>query len=425
MPEELRLVLLLLLGAVVGGQVNRAVDALGRTRRGINPWNSPLEKAPPRHWYDRLPVFGWFTVSREDKLHAKEHGRFYWVRPVGVELFCMAGAVGLYLWEIEGGLLPDMPGAQAMPAMLQSAVLVHLVLCPLMLAATLIDLDEMIIPDEITVPGTIMGLLLAALLPLSALPIVVDVDGVLQVDPLRAVSPEFPIVLVGGNDRPPAEWPAWMDGLGGLAVGLACWWGWYVVVVPKILWLRRGWKLAVKYMFGSIRKYGPARKITYAALAVTLGILGVWIYGGNAWRSLLSALIGMAVGSGMIWAVRIIGRAALKKEAMGFGDVTLMGMIGAFLGWQACIVAFFLAPFAGLALALPMKLIRNEGHIPYGPFLCLASLVTIVAWAPLWEDWARMPFGFGWMMPALLAGGLVCMGIMLGIWGMITRRGEA
>ena len=48
----------------------------------------------------------------------------------------------------------------------------------------------------------------------------------------------------------------------------------------------------------------------------------------------------------------MVGSLALRREAMGFGDVTLMAMIGAFLGWQAAVLTFFLAPFFGLAHAL-------------------------------------------------------------------------
>ncbi len=65
-----------------------------------------------------------------------------------------------------------------------------------------------------------------------------------------------------------------------------------------------------------------------------------------------SSLVGMATGMTLIWSVRLVGRFVLGREAMGFGDVTLMGMIGAFVGWQACILIFFLAPFAGLVLGI-------------------------------------------------------------------------
>ena len=57
---------------------------------------------------------------------------------------------------------------------------------------------------------------------------------------------------------------------------------------------------------------------------------------------LLTALIGLVGSGGIVWAVRLIGTAALRREAMGFGDVTLMMMVGTFLGWQACLIAFFL-----------------------------------------------------------------------------------
>ena len=89
----------------------------------------------------------------------------------------------------------------------------------------------------------------------------------------------------------------------------------------------------------------------------------------------------MAGGAGLIWLARIFGSAALGREAMGFGDVTLMGMIGAFLGWQTCPIIFFLAPLAGLVLGVVQLILRRGSEIPYGPFLCLAALGTIIFWA--------------------------------------------
>ena len=112
--------------------------------------------------------------------------------------------------------------------------------------------------------------------------------------------------------------------------------------------------------------------------------------------SLASALVGLASAGGIIWFVRIIGRYALGKEAMGFGDVTLMAMIGSFLGWQACLFVFFVAPFAGLILGAAQWLAHREHELPYGPFLCLAALLVIVNWAPLWE-WASKFFSIPWL----------------------------
>ena len=112
---------------------------------------------------------------------------------------------------------------------------------------------------------------------------------------------------------------------------------------------------------------------------------GVVSAAGSAGKALLSALVGMAASGGLVWAVRVIGTAVLHREAMGFGDVTLMAMIGAFLGWQPCLIIFFLAPFAGLVIGVLRLILFRDREIPYGPFLCLATLVVIVGWAAVWN----------------------------------------
>lgn len=415
-PEIVRLIGLLLLGAAVGAAVNWAIYAWAYNSRSYSPWSAPHPKALRRRWHDRLPIFGWLTVSREEELH----GAGYWIRPLCIELFCAGGAVALYLWETGGGLKPDFPGVSAPPVLLHSVFLAHLLLIPLMLVATFIDIDEQLIPDQITIPGTFLGLLVAACMPMAALPIAAQTGvAVVELVPLRLIAPPQ---ALGAANFLQATWPEWLDGAGGLAVGLACWWGWYVVVVPKTIWWRGGAARAVRFMVASIRRYRPSLWITAAVVLATPAIVGVWWLGGSHWESLLTALVGMAFGGGLIWAVRIIGTAALKKEAMGFGDVTLMAMIGAFLGWQACLIAFFLSPFAALAIALPQKLLKGETHIAFGPFLCLASLVTMLAWPELWERWGRPAFGMGWLIPGLLAACLFFLGLLLGLWHLVETR---
>ena len=126
----------------------------------------------------------------------------------------------------------------------------------------------------------------------------------------------------------------------------------------------------------------------------------------------------MLASGGLVWLVRIIGTAALHREAMGFGDVTLMAMIGAFLGWQPCMVVFFLAPLAGLIVGLLRLVLCRDREIPYGPFLCLATMFLIVRWQGIW-DYTQGIFMLGWFVPLLLLACLMLMALMLSLWRLL------
>ena len=129
------------------------------------------------------------------------------------------------------------------------------------------------------------------------------------------------------------------------------------------------------------------------------GRLVTWLIGGVHWESLLSSIVGMCFGGGLIWGVRIVGGQALRVEAMGFGDVTLMAMIGAFLGWQAAFLIFFLAPFTALLIAAAQRILTGQRHIAFGPYLCLATLIVMLGWDAVWTEWASLMFSLGWFIP--------------------------
>lgn len=116
----------------------------------------------------------------------------------------------------------------------------------------------------------------------------------------------------------------------------------------------------------------------------------LWIASHPHLHGLISSLLGILVGGGVIWLLRVIGQWAWKREVMGFGDVVLMAMIGSFLGWQPTLLVFFVAPFCGLlATVASLRLFRSR-EIPYGPYLSLAALLVLLFWRPYFshfESW--------------------------------------
>ena len=156
-------------------------------------------------------------------------------------------------------------------------------------------------------------------------------------------------------------------------------------------------------------------------LAGSLAITAAWRSGGETWAGSLSSLIGLAVGGGTVWAVRIVGSVTLRQEAMGFGDVTLMAMIGSFLGWQAAIAGFFLSIFVAIAFVLLQFLLTGDRRVPFGPYLCLGSAVAVVGWEQVWNQTLSQYVELGWIAIFVLLFALLTMGAMLLVWGWIKR----
>lgn len=97
-----------------------------------------------------------------------------------------------------------------------------------------------------------------------------------------------------------------------------------------------------------------------------------------ATAGLLGSLWGYFAGCAIVWGIRIFGTLAFGKEAMGLGDVHLMGAAGAVIGWFPVILAFFIAPFFGLAWAGGQMFFKKIRQIPYGPFLSLGVFIVMI-----------------------------------------------
>lgn len=94
--------------------------------------------------------------------------------------------------------------------------------------------------------------------------------------------------------------------------------------------------------------------------------------------SLLNSALGVLAGGGMMFLLGVIGEFIFKKEALGGGDVKLMAMMGAFLGWKLIVLTFFLAPFMGAGVGIFMKIRFKKEVIPYGPYLSAGAIISLL-----------------------------------------------
>mgnify|MGYP000235854859 CR=1 FL=1 len=94
----------------------------------------------------------------------------------------------------------------------------------------------------------------------------------------------------------------------------------------------------------------------------------------------VNGLLGAAGGAGALLLVGFLGKLVFRKDAMGFGDVELLGMIGAFLGWRSTLLAVFFGSLAGAAVSIALILLKvrtRDEYVPFGPYLACGALIAL------------------------------------------------
>jgi leader peptidase (prepilin peptidase) / N-methyltransferase len=148
--------------------------------------------------------------------------------------------------------------------------------------------------------------------------------------------------------------------------------GWSALLVPRLLFA-----CAMIVLFAiDLEHHLLPNVITLPAIAIGLISSAVLPPG------IVDALIGVVIGGGVLW---LIGEAYYRysgHEGMGGGDVKMLAMIGAFLGWKLVLVTLVLSSVAGSVIGLFVILIKRGGMkyaLPYGTFLALGALVASLA----------------------------------------------
>lgn len=112
-------------------------------------------------------------------------------------------------------------------------------------------------------------------------------------------------------------------------------------------------------------------------------VIGILFSIAGGFSGIVAALLGAAVGFALLWGVGAAGTKLFKEDAMGGGDIKMMAMVGAFVGWQGVLLTVFLGALLGTLVFVPLSVFGKKRLVPFGVFLSLGAAATWLAGAAL------------------------------------------
>jgi leader peptidase (prepilin peptidase) / N-methyltransferase len=374
--EWIWLVFIFATGACIGSFLNVVIYRLPREKSLVHPPSACPSCTSPIPFYDNIPLFSWLILRGKcRKCKAPISVRYFIVELTTAVLFG-----GLYLWFFWFNLRhTGLEGTGAFQQFMQGGWLFYLAAITLIaafLAASAIDLELWIIPIELCLFVTLVGLVASGAAPL-------------------VIAPE---TLQAGDLFPSAAgFPRAAGLVAGAAVGLVL-----ALIAMKTGLIKPSYEMEEDQegdcdeTEGQYNDRMEILKEVVFLLPVILGGLIGWyvvqmpavaagwenIYNTPIIAGILGSFGGYLAGCAVVWATRIFGTLGFGKEAMGLGDVHLMGAAGAVIGAKWVVLAFFAAPFFGILWALYQAIFKKMRQIPYGPFLSLAVFGVMI-----FHDW--------------------------------------
>jgi len=374
MPVEyLLLIFITLLGACVGSFLNVVIQRMPAEQSLVHPPSSCPRCEKRIAWHDNIPVVSWLILRGK----CRHCGEAISVQYPLIEALTAVLFGGVYAACYLGGTRPGFEAAglaETWPMLLACLFLVGA-----LVAASAIDARHFILPLPIMWLTALVGLLAA---PITAAVVI---------------------------DQPLAADPMWLPWASGSQIGLAA--GGAVGLGAALLLLKLGYiprsfdqpefephdnEAPDAFLAHPAPRAEVLKELLFVAPPFLGAVAGYWIMLDRAeapapWLAALGGVVlGCLVGGAVVWATRILGTLAFGKEAMGLGDVHLMAAVGAIAGWQTALIAFFIAPFFGLAWTLASAglarvLNREVRVIPYGPHLAAAAVIVLVLRQPLFN----------------------------------------
>jgi len=361
-------------GCCVGSFLNVVIYRLPQDKSLVKPPSHCPACGRHIRFYDNIPLVSWLLLRAKCRYCKAPISPRYFI----VELLSGLVFVGLFYLYFRAGIRS---GVGTFTGGGWFIYLLHIIMLSALIAASAIDLQLWIIPLCICWFVTSAGLIGSAV-------------GVF------VVSPE---VIWTFNLLPSAS-----VATGSLAAGAA------IGLVISLVLLRTGlikssYESAESTQNGGEPADAPAddqsqsrpqvnhrlevcREILFLAPIIICSAAAYWVVRNVSWAGhwwldfsqrpvvagFLGSLWGYFIGAAVVWITRIAGTLVFGREAMGLGDVHLMGAGGAVVGPFVVVAAFFIAPFFGLVWAGVQMFFKKTRQIPYGPFLSLGILTAMI-----------------------------------------------
>jgi leader peptidase (prepilin peptidase)/N-methyltransferase len=374
-PDWIWFIFIFAFGCCIGSFLNVVIYRLPRDKSLITPGSSCPACGEHIRFYDNIPLVSWILLGRKCRFCKEPISARYFV----IELLTASVFLVLFILyfntDLRAGLKPFLGGGWFI-------YLTSVILLGAFIAASAIDLEHWVIPLSICWFVTAAGLIASAV-------------GVYVIPP--SLIREYSLL-------PSASANAGALAIGA-AIGLTISW---VLVVTGLI--KRSYETEDREQNTEDRieqnfnhRLEVCKEIIFLLPIFVCSAAAYWIMKETVpievrnnfptqhpvIAGLLGSMWGYFVGCGIVWVVRILGTLGFGREAMGLGDVHLMGAAGAVVGPLFVVVAFFIAPFFGLAWASFQMFFKKIRQIPYGPFLSLAVFTVIIL-----HDWIRERISF-------------------------------
>ncbi|MBM3832471.1 MAG: prepilin peptidase [Verrucomicrobia bacterium] len=351
-------VVFFVLGSMVGSLLNVCIHRMPRDESIVSPGSHCPHCGYAIPWFLNIPLLTWLYLRGKCANCAAPISFRYFL----VEL--LTGVTFLGAWLAHGAQSPLL-------------ALAYCLVLSGFLAATFIDFEHFIIPDQITLGGIAVGFVCSAIVP------ALHADLFTGAVPSAALAlrRSFLGILVGG--------------------GLI----YLILRIGKILFGRQRFALEpnTKVVFTETALHLPGQEIAYGDVFYRKSDAIAFEAKSIELTDRCYTHVDVRLTPSHLWVGddkfnpeeiprmdAVTDQIVLPREAMGLGDVKFMAAIGAFLGWQAVIFSLMLSAMIGAFAGLLLVALRKQAwssRLPYGPYIALAATLWIFAGHPIVHWW--------------------------------------